>query len=523
MCHYWHLIAKVPTVPLLPRLLQVLAIIAGARAALLFVQLRLAVGNVQRHHVESGVLAFVVIGLAALALLPRQAPDAPQDNSRNNTQWLAWTAAALVLYWPALGVGMLSDDFVLADRARHLDIGLVNREFFRPLPLLMWSAISRLAGPAGLHALNVLGHGLVAWLSCRLARPYVSSNRMAAMCGLVVLTFPATVEAVAWSSGIFDVSSTLLILAAALVARRYDDTTVPATRVALWGAVLLALLCKETAAVAPLLLLLDAWARGRVPRALAIDCLGLMVVLGSVGILRWTLASELVRRPVTRYVFQRWLFGTFSGVFVPWHSTVISEHPWVVLTTAVLTLLLAVAFVLGSTAARDRRAAILGGAWLLLGSLPTLTFFFVGDDLQGSRYLYLPVVGYALLLTTMAASVRLLKPVAWAVLAVVVAFGCWGLRANLQFWNRAGEARDAVLSAAAHDSRLAGCRAGVRLTGLPDVVEGAYVFRNGADVAFGALGLVLRDDAPPECRFAWADSGFASEREASSTASKPVQ
>ena len=52
----------------------------------------------------------------------------------------------------------------------------------------------------------------------------------------------------------------------------------------------------------------------------------------------------------------------------------------------------------------------------MFGTLPTVSFFFVAPDLQGARYLYLPVVGYALLLTVMVGG--------WTSLAARARIGC---------------------------------------------------------------------------------------------------
>ena len=71
---------------------------------------------------------------------------------------------------------------------------------------------------------------------------------------------------------------------------------------------------------------------------------------------------------------------------------------------------------------------------------------------------------------------------------------CWLAEAAL--------ARDAVISAAVTDVRMRSCPA-ISLSGLPDSVRGAYVFRNGARETFADAGLTLIDRAPPSCTFAW--------------------
>ncbi len=134
----------------------------------------------------------------------------------------AFCAGALLLYWPALRIGLLSDDFVLTIRAIHFQYGFANPEFFRPLPLLAWTALLHAgAGATGLHLTSVLLHGVVACLTVALAMPFAASRMQAVLAGLLVLAFPASVEPVSWASGVFDVSATALIISAVLIGRRY--------------------------------------------------------------------------------------------------------------------------------------------------------------------------------------------------------------------------------------------------------------------------------------------------------------
>ena len=51
--------------------------------------------------------------------------------------------------------------------------------------------------------------------------------------GLLVLTAPLAPEAVVWNAGVFDLSMTTVLLAAALVARRYEASAPPSRRLAL--------------------------------------------------------------------------------------------------------------------------------------------------------------------------------------------------------------------------------------------------------------------------------------------------
>ena len=499
-------------------LVRVLAILLGARTLLLAARYLLGAPNVPRYQVESSVVAFVVLGALAHATRARDATETLQARSRVVTasrpallavELVGWCAASLALYWPALRIGFLSDDWTLVDRVRHGAMGWVHSEFFRPLPLLVWSVLLRLDGPLAAHLLNVLAHGLVAFLAAHLVAPFAASPLTVLAAGALVLTFPASVEAVTWASGVFDVTATCLVLLAVLISRRYVDRPRWSTRVALMAIAVSALLCKETALVVQALVAVDAWASRRLIRPLVIDLLVLGVVFAAVGLVRWLLASETVRQPVTRYLLQRWLFGTVGGLAVPWHEAVIASWPWVPIAGVIIVMSLATMFVVTRSRAGVSRPLVASAVWLLAGSLPALTFFFVARDLQGSRYLYMPAVGYATLLVTMAAGTAnpALKKCGGIGLGVLVLLGVVGVRTHQPYWQNAARTRDAVLMAARSDERLRRCGT-VSLQGLPDTVFGAYVFRNGAALALSDVaGVTLSEGAVPPCVFSWDTAG----------------
>src|SRR5205823_3593805 len=123
--------------------------------------------------------------------------------------------------------------------------------------------------------------------------------------------------------------------------------------------------------------------------------------------------------------------------------------------------------------------------WVVVAGAPLATFFFVAPDLQGSRYLYLPAVGWATLLAAMAGPQgaenenRVVALVAVGALVGLIVTAIVGLRAHQQPWQHAAAVRNEVEAAAKQDVRMASCSM-VQLADLPDSVEGAYVFRNGA-------------------------------------------
>src|SRR5206468_6022095 len=100
--------------------------------------------------------------------------------------------------------------------------------------------------------------------------------------GMVVLTSPLAPEVVAWCAGVFDATSTTFILAAVLIARRYDLRASAADRMLLAALSLGGLLSKETAAIGPVLIVIDAWVRGSISKRLARD---LLIITAGIGLI----------------------------------------------------------------------------------------------------------------------------------------------------------------------------------------------------------------------------------------------
>jgi len=471
-------------------------------------------GGVQRHHVESTATIFAVLG-AVLAWLTRRASgDAtpPIDaGSAVRARWLvpAFCAAALALYWPALFIGPLSDDFVLMRRASSWDVSAVSSTLVRPIPLLLWAGVLTTgAGTVGLHALNIVLHGINAWLTVRVLEPWVPGP-WAVMGGWLMLSAPLAPEAVAWSSGIFDVSAATLVLASVLAARAYGHgQSRVSTRATFIASCLAAVLCKETAAVAPVLALvsanLDRSAPGR--SLLRRDALAVMAVIGAFGLLRLLVHPEPALFHLSKYVVQRTLFAAFGSLAAPFHVDFVSLAPWIAVGSTVLVICVwTISFVIPATS-RDLATIARGLVWILIAIAPVWPILVVPGDLQASRYLYLAGVGWAWALVAAAmtsparASIARLPPLALALLVVIAA---GATRAHLWHWQDAGAERDAVLNAILDAGKSRACTE-VAVSNAPDAVRGAYVFRNGLAEALAAHGIVLVESPQrSECAFSW--------------------
>lgn len=464
-----------------------------------------------RHRAESAWFVFTALALAAIAANPRGAsplrrPERPESAERRTLAvLLVAVAASVALYWPAISVGLLSDDYVLLARPVRAALDPFAWEHFRPLPLLAWKALEFFGDPAAFHVLNVTLHGLNAWLLWRLSVRLGHTPQVAALVAAVFLFFPAAVEPVTWISGLFDVATVsfgLLYVHGAISLSRRAQTL---------GLVALAcaLLSKETAVVLPAIGVAVAL-RIRTNRAtLAISC----AMAGAYAVTR-VLGGADVRdallpagRPM-RYALKEFFVRPFASLGSPWTPADLRPVEDMIslgLVPLVVLLALIVAYVF-------RRApparALTGPSWVLLSIVPLAGFFFVSPELEGSRYLYLPLCGWSLFLGDLVSAIgprRVEVAVAATLVAAVVGVGSWGVRRHLRPWQEAALLRDRVLAEARVALLKTRC---VKATfeNVPDVHDGAaQVFRNGLNEA--VRDMEYRWEGA-DCRFAWTGRQF---------------
>lgn len=468
---------------------------AGVRLLLLSAFYLTDRGGTQRFHVESATVLF--IACVVLYRLVFTAPDrvaVPVASSWSSCWWLVCIAIAAALYWPALSIGFLSDDYVLAARASEWNLGAVNPLFFRPLPLALWAVMLHAgAGPVAFHAINIFLHGTNAFLAGRVVAGWVDSLWSIAV-ALLVLASPIAPEAVAWCSGVFDVLATSMVLSGVLLARRYTAGVTVTARVLFVIVMLAAVLSKEVAVVGVGLVLLDGWIRDRFSRPLLIDAAVVAAIVVAAGAARLALAAGIPRPPLSRYFLQRALFDAVGGLGMPWHVDVVHRWPWMVVWCLFVVVTLATAFAIRSSSRAGTKSAAAACGWILLPLVPALAVLAIAPDLQGSRYLYLPAVGFSALIAVMADEPRRLGTVAAAMLASLVLCFAVGTRQHLQPWLDAAALRDR-LEASAQRLKAAGCQV-VTVKDPPDSIRGAYVFRNGLREAF-ARDLGMKADIDP--------------------------
>jgi len=236
----------------------------------------------------------------------------------------AFVAIAFVYYWPALTIGFLSDDFVLAEWASRREwIHVSATGFVRPIVPFIWYILSALPGSLAqnVHIVNVVLHALNATLVAALATRLGARRIEAAAAGLIFLTFPALSEAVVWASGMQDVLMATFVLASILAVLEVDVSAGAA--VAAVGGTVVAILTKETAIVLPALAWLIAWVS---PSGIGRGSRRLTIVAMTVVAIVYAVVRAFVGLPsgygsgVSRYFAKQLIVDPFSSLGAPWSA-----------------------------------------------------------------------------------------------------------------------------------------------------------------------------------------------------------
>jgi hypothetical protein len=471
-----------------------------------------------RIRIESVGLIFGIscLGLRFLSGFHRNDPGTP-GSRLPLWVWPLTIAAGVWLYWPALSVGLLSDDFTLTRDATAWRIGQLTPEFFRPVPLILWHLLLQLDGATGLHLLNIVLHAGNAILAGLVVSAWLPGGRWwGGLTVAMMLLNPLATEPVVWSSGIFDVLTASFLLCAVLAARRYQDPNSGATTRFMVGLLLLvALFTKESAVVGPFLVLVDGWIRRSLPRRLLRDiaATGAMMIGVSVLRLRVSAATDLrwLRKRRPQHVF----FESIGSLAVPWHLDILQIFPLIRAASGLILIGLCLIFAF-KEGTRERTRSLLGGfAWVLIALLPTLPLFRIGMDLQGARYLYLSEVGWIGLLLNLipraTGPLKYLRSAAFSAIVLITVFNASAVRRQIHIWRDAAALRDLIVATAARNQVITQCHPAI-IADLPDNWRGAYLFRVGAREFFQDSGVIMvpgTDRGP--CSFQWnaATSSFS--------------
>ncbi|MGD8238117.1 MAG: tetratricopeptide repeat protein [Armatimonadota bacterium] len=311
-------------------------------------------------------------------------------------------------------------------RLRADSVGMKYRSY-RPVPELTFAldySIWKL-NPFGFHITSVLVHVANSVLVYLLAYGIFGTRRGAAFCAVLFAAHPIHVEAVVWAKARSAPLALLFMLAALLLYRRYAGRSSGAAAAALHGGSLaafgLALGCKESAIVLPVLLAVYLWCfvpRRRLPRLL----LGLLPFVGMAAVFFAVraglppspypvLTAPLGHRLLTAFAtvgqYLRLLVvpvglclnHDFGIVRWPHHPFILQALPW--------ELPLAASIIV---AYRRSKTALFALLWTLISLAPVSNLILLGRPIAEPRA-YVPSVGFCLLASLLLLRLPALQPV----------------------------------------------------------------------------------------------------------------
>jgi hypothetical protein len=459
-------------------------------------------------HIHSPMNAESVFGIGLiLMLLARSDADGIGENSQvSRLQTLALGAALIVLtaaaFWRTLGFYFLSDDFVLLNQAQaRPDLRALftvggGDGFFRPVGYLslalnsLWASFN----PAIWHGSALVCHIANSLLVFVLALQICSSRLTAFFAAALFAVHGSRPEAVAWISAHFDrVSAFFFLCGLILFIHSLRKTAHPRLcRVLALACMILAILSKEAAFIFPGVLFLfmlqqkveASSAEGRKDAAPGRyrPLIPFFAVAALLFAYRWMLFGGIGGyRDIATGRPTIWMTGFVSA------AKVLLFRLWAVLFFPInwktqpgfffsILLTLAIGALCWTAFSRSGcKPLVFPLGFVLLAALPPLHLLLIGSDLQKSRLLYLPSVGFCLLLglavERMTPRVRLLVP------AALMIFHLAALAHNLDGWAYASEkARDACTEAVRHIGPGTGK---VVVAGLPQSLDGIAFFANG--------------------------------------------
>ncbi len=345
-------------------------------------------------------------------------------------------AVACLAYARTLGFDLVWDDLGLLAHIEQVRAeggwpALLRAEFrldvpygyYRPLILTGLALDQTLSGDGVrlFHLHNVVLHAVNSGLVLLVARRWLGASLGAVVAGLIFAIHPVHVESVAFVSGRTDLLAATWILVAVLVWSRRDRAWSPRRLVLFGGAFLLALLAKEVALALPVALVLldlaglrgadrqEPWLRRNRPWLAAMGAalvvyLGLRLVVADVGfgMLGGPAAVDQVAqvsqmRDDPALLPRIWL--AYGRLLVwPWplnafHTASGLGVLWPLVATALLGALAAT-----SWSRRHGRIGLAMVLWIVVFVLPVSGLVPIRGAIIAERFLYLPSVGWCVLL-----------------------------------------------------------------------------------------------------------------------------
>ena len=417
--------------------------------------------------------------------------------------------AAIAIYLPALPGGFLSDDYSLLHTFYGADArevaARVGKTFvsgvgppsnqYRPLTMASFALNTHFSGAnaAAWRLVNVLLHGanaaLVALLAWQLAGVAARGARSAALAaGLAFAWFAPSAEAVAWIAARFDGMSLFWTLVAACTFMASDGWRDRYSLASL-GATVLAFMSKESAAIAPALIVALAWVRRPEEEGLLRGAVRAMVralpwiaIAGAYFVFRTSIFGDPFRfypgsSPGMALLSGKWL-AALPASRDWWPLALPETGPRMAFAWA--SLLLGVAAVSASLRHRLERRVLVALVLTFLAALAML-FSHTGWSVtgEGGRVLYaIAAIAALAVAIPLRTPDRRLRIAAWIVAVVLLASGLMLTRAAVDRRAQAGAEVRALIAALAQtaDAVPAGSYAFVI---VPDHLGSIPFARNG--------------------------------------------
>jgi hypothetical protein len=424
-----------------------------------------------------------VCGLCLVLALAIPFGHSPDSRWKQPTT-LAGSAALLVLvvvaFRKALETYFLADDFLLVTFANafqpttifHMLTTGGGDGFFRPAGYWSLGLTATWArfDPRLWHATALALHALNAVLVSALASRLGLSRRASWFAGALFAIHGCLPESTVWIAGRFDLLATCFVLSGLLAfAAQW--------RVLSLAFLVLALLSKEEAYIFPLLAVLLAVSL-RIPWRKATPLLSLFLLVTCIlFVYRWKLqggiggytdlksGAPLFGELGSLQAIRSLALRLWAVLFFPINW---SRQPGVLLGSVTAAYVAALVWLAANRTGRLALLFPLGTVFL--AALPPLHQLLIGPDLQKSRLLYLPLVGFSLLLAT---AVEPLEPRArWIVPAAILLFQFTALQHNLDAWRRTGEVAKQSCIAAASCLRPGATK--VDVWNMPGSLDGVY-------------------------------------------------
>jgi hypothetical protein len=429
-------------------------------------------------NLESLFAVLVICGIAW------RLPAGERGEAGNRVTWtLLLLLIPAALLW-TLTIPLVSDDFVHIGYALHFTpdkiIGLFTIPagdfFFRPLGYISYALDARWAGHSASlwHLATLLIHFANCLLVYVVARQIGLARFFAATAAVLFGVHGSRPEVATWIACRFDLVATFFVLLT--LSLFLASTTRPYLYAAALVSAFLGLISKEAAYVLPVLLLLitesPQWRRVA-PFA---------ILTAAVFLYRWHLLSGIGGYQTAQHtpaILNFNLLRTVNALFLRLWGTLFfpinwTENPqwwfWIAITIGILAYVTLALF-----GGRNRRTL----AFLLfafVAALPVQQLLLIGPDLEKSRVLYLPSVGFALFL---AAVLEGLRNSEWRIPLglTVICFQTACLEHNLITWRGvalvAQQACDSVAASLEGNDRT------VTVLDLPNVLRGVYFFHKG--------------------------------------------